>query len=131
VPAARAALELLDARGVKKGIVTSGTRDRVQRELQAHGLFFDDVVCGTDVPERKPHPAALELCLRRLGVSPEEAVYVGDSPEDIQMARAGNVRAIAVRGSYPNVRTLVAAKPDLLTDDLRAAVEWALAATSS
>lgn len=126
VPGARAALEFLDTRGVKKGIVTSGTRERIERELIAHGLVFDHVVCGTDVVEKKPHPAALELCLERLGLTPKEAAYVGDSPEDILMARAGNVLAIAVRGGYPNARALEAANPDLLADDLRSALEWAL-----
>ena len=131
VPGARAALEFLDAHGVKKGIVTSGTRDRIERELAAHGLAFDDVVCGTDLPERKPHPAGLELCLQRLGIAAEEAVYVGDSPEDILMARAGNVRVVAVRGGYPNARALEAAQPDLLANDLRTAVEWAVSSERS
>lgn len=128
VPSAHRALELLDEHGVMKAIVTSGSRDRVQRELVAHAMTgrFDHVVFGTDVAERKPHPAALQLCLNRLGIPAEEAAYVGDSPEDVLMARAGNVRAIAVRGSYPNVRALEAAGPDLLTDDLRTAVEWAI-----
>ena len=45
-------------------------------------------------------------------MKPAEAVYVGDSPEDIAMARAAGVFSIAVAGGYPNRESLLAARPD-------------------
>jgi HAD superfamily hydrolase (TIGR01549 family) len=117
-------LDLLDSHGLRKAIVTSGSRDRVHRELTAHRIIhrFDHVVCGNDVAERKPHPAALQLCLERLGIAAQEAAYVGDSPEDVLMARAANVFAVAVRGAYPNGEALVRSEPDLLAPSLADAV---------
>jgi phosphoglycolate phosphatase-like HAD superfamily hydrolase len=46
---------------------------------------------------------------------PSDTVYVGDSPEDLQMARSAGVRAaIAILGPFPTEKRLRAAKPDLL-----------------
>jgi phosphoglycolate phosphatase len=46
---------------------------------------------------------------------PAETVYVGDSPEDLEMARrAGVGAAIGVLGPFPTEQRLRAAGPDLL-----------------
>jgi phosphoglycolate phosphatase-like HAD superfamily hydrolase len=48
----------------------------------------------------------------------EECVYVGDTPEDLQMARAVGMRAIAVLGPFPTEKRLRAAKPEFLLKSL-------------
>jgi phosphoglycolate phosphatase-like HAD superfamily hydrolase len=54
-----------------------------------------------------------------MGLCPAETVYVGDSPEDLQMARSADVRAaIAILGPFPTERRLRAAKPDLLLESI-------------
>lgn len=117
-------LEMLERAGMRKGIVTSGHRERVARELTQHGIGhrFESLVGGDDVSERKPHPAGLQLCLDRLGIGPEEAAYVGDSPEDVLMARAAKVFSVAVRGAYPNAEALIRSDPDLLAPSLTEAI---------
>lgn len=129
VPGALEALEMVSAAGLSAAIVTSGTRDRVLRELAAHGVshHFRETVFGSDVKEKKPHPAALHLCLERLGVAPHDAAYVGDSPEDVQMARAAGVFAVAVPGAYPNREALIAAGADCIASDIEDAVARLLA----
>jgi len=52
--------------------------------------------------------------LDRLGIDPAEAAYVGDSPSDIQAARAAGVRAIGVTWGVFDSATLEAEKPDVL-----------------
>ena len=118
------ALQLLATRNVACGIVTSGTRSRVVRELVAHGVdhHFAGVVCGDDGPRRKPDPEALRVCLDSLGVEPSEAAYIGDSAEDVMMAHAAGVFCVGVRGTYPNHDTLVAALPDYVASSLSEAV---------
>jgi len=123
IDGARDALEALGRHGVTRAIVTSGSRPRVERELVAHGLSFAEVVCGTDTARKKPHPDPLQLALSRLGVEPSEAAYVGDSPEDVLMAKAANVFAVAVPGAYPNRDALAAAGADVIAEDLARAVE--------
>lgn len=117
---ARHLIETLTARGFVTGLVTSGSRSRVERELELHGLaeHLQVRVFGSEVTHKKPHPEGLLLCLERMKIRAEEAVFVGDSPEDIEMARAANVYAIAVTGGYPNRDALLAAKPDAYTDSL-------------
>jgi phosphoglycolate phosphatase len=110
----RDALGELSSRGIDTAVVTSGSRERVTREIHAHGLSdaIRECVCGSDVAEKKPHPAALHLCLGRLAIEPPDAVYIGDSPEDMEMARAAGVYAVAVPGGYPNRDALAASRPD-------------------
>lgn len=124
IAGARSVLERLAKMSVARGIVTSGTRSRVVRELAAHGIdhHFTQIVCGDDGPRRKPDPEALRICLDRLGVESDEAAYIGDAAEDMMMARAAGVFAIGVRGTYPNHDSLVSARPDLVADSLEDAV---------
>jgi phosphoglycolate phosphatase len=124
LPGAREALARLAEAGVARGLVTSGQRERVTADLERLGLrdSFQSVVCGTDVPERKPHPAPLRRGLAELAVAAEDAAYVGDSPEDVAMARAIGVFAVAVPGGYPNRAELAAARADVLAEDLGAAL---------
>jgi HAD superfamily hydrolase (TIGR01509 family) len=116
IDGARDALEDLASRGIAAAVVTSGTRERVTREIREHGLhgIIRECVCGPDLEHKKPHPAGLQLCLSRLGVSPNDAAYVGDSPEDVEMARAAGVYAVAVPGGYPNRDALAASRPDAM-----------------
>ncbi len=103
------------------GLVTSGDRDRVTRQLRAFRLtrLFGARVCSGDTPQKKPHPAPLRLALRQLGLKPSACVYVGDSPEDLEMAKNAGVRAIAVLGPFPTEKRLRAARPDFLLESIR------------
>lgn len=122
VPGAREALALLERKGVSTGLVTSGTGERVRRELGRLGLTFRAVVCSEDVIRRKPHPEALLAGLVRLAVAPADAAYVGDSPEDVEMARGAGVFSVGVSGAFPNRRSVRAACPDLHAEDLLDAI---------
>jgi HAD superfamily hydrolase (TIGR01509 family) len=103
------------------GLVTSGDRDRVMRQLRAFRLtrVFGARVCSGDTPERKPHPGPLRLALKQLRLQPSACVYVGDSPEDLQMAQSAGVQAIAVLGPFPTEKRLRAARPDFLLESIR------------
>ena len=123
IDGARELLAALNARGMATGIVTSGSRERVLRELDTHRFAFHQCVFGSDVKEKKPHPEGLVRCLESLGVAASVAVYVGDSPEDVQMARGAGVRSVAIPGGYPNRDALLAAKPDVILESLRELLE--------
>jgi HAD superfamily hydrolase (TIGR01549 family) len=114
-------ISAITGRGIAAGIVTSGSRERVIRELHEHRLasHFAHCVFGCDVANKKPHPEGLLVCLERLGVSADDAMYVGDSPEDVSMAKAAGVFSVAVPGSYPNRDALVAAGADVMVESIR------------
>jgi HAD superfamily hydrolase (TIGR01549 family) len=107
-------------RKYRMGLVTSGDRDRVHRQLREFRLTgsFRARVCSGDTEEKKPHPRPLHLALECIGLRAEHCVYVGDSPEDVQMAKAAGVRVIGVLGPFPTEKRLRAAEPDLLLSSL-------------
>jgi HAD superfamily hydrolase (TIGR01549 family) len=107
-------------RNYRLGLVTSGDRDRVHRQLREFRLTrsFRARVCSGDTPEKKPHPAPLHLALQCIGFGAKHCVYVGDSAEDVQMAKSAGVRAIGVLGPFPTEKRLRAAEPDLLLNSI-------------
>jgi HAD superfamily hydrolase (TIGR01509 family) len=120
IAGARQVLALL-GRAHHLGLVTSGDRDRVTQQLREFRLtrLFGARVCSGDTPEKKPHPAPLRLALQKLCLKPSACVYVGDSPEDLEMAKRAGVRAIAVLGPFPTEKRLRAARPDFLLESIR------------
>lgn len=100
------ALETLDtlrARGFELAIVTSRHRESTLRGIDLCGLTdrFREIVTPEDVAAPKPHPEPVLHALARLGVEPEEAVFVGDSPHDMASGReAGTETAAALWGPF-------------------------------
>ena len=82
--------------------VATGKSDRgLQSVLAAHGLT--DLFVSLQTADRhpsKPHPAMLEAALFEAGVTPDQAVMIGDTTFDIHMARAANVRSVGVAWGY-------------------------------
>jgi HAD superfamily hydrolase (TIGR01549 family) len=126
LPGAADALGRLAGAGLRLGVVTSGDRQRVIADVARTGLHgrFESLVYGTDVAQRKPHPEGLLRALEELGVATGEAAYVGDSPEDVEMARAAGALALGVPGGFPNREALIASAPDLLAGSLAEAADW-------
>jgi phosphoglycolate phosphatase-like HAD superfamily hydrolase len=58
--------------------------------------LFDGIVGREDVEIRKPHPEPVLKCLGHLGLAPQETVYIGDSPIDIQAGKAAGSYTIGV-----------------------------------
>jgi HAD superfamily hydrolase (TIGR01549 family) len=108
------------ARCHQLGLVTSGDRDRVHKQLRQFGLtrLFAARVCGGDTVHKKPHPAPLRLALRQMCLQPKACVYVGDSAHDLEMARRAGVRAIAVLGRFPTEKAIRAAQPEILLESI-------------
>ena len=119
-PGARRVLCALERR-FTLALVSSGSRARVRRQLREHEVsaMFRTKVCSEDAPRRKPHPAPLRMALERLRLSPKVCVYVGDAPEDIEMAHRAGMRAIGVLGGSPVPERLRGASPDAMIETIR------------
>jgi len=102
------------------GLVTSGDRDRVTRQLRKFRLttLFATRVCSGDTPRKKPHPEPLRMALRQMKLDPAVCVYVGDAAQDVEMAQRAGVRAIGVLGPFPTEKRLRAARPDFLLESI-------------
>ena len=92
MPGVPALLEKLKADGHRLGVCTNKPEEPARLVLNLLGLepFFDVVVGGDSLPEKKPHPAPLILAFDRLGIGPR--LYVGDSEVDAEVALAAAVR---------------------------------------
>lgn len=86
----------------KVGLVTSGTRSRVLRDLEVNGIegCFDVIVTGSNVSIPKPAPEGILSALQQLGVQPQDALYVGDTVVDYQAASTAGVHFAAVEGGH-------------------------------
>jgi pyrophosphatase PpaX len=84
--------------GRKLGIVSAKRRSTVELAFARVplGHLFDVIVGGDETERQKPDPAPLLLALDRLGAKAADAAYVGDSPYDMQAARAAAVFAVGV-----------------------------------
>lgn len=84
--------------------------------------FFDAKQCADDHPS-KPHPSMLLAALAEAGVDPSNAVMIGDTSFDLEMAQAAAVPAIAVTwGYHPPERLTGATKTVQSTSELGAAI---------
>jgi HAD superfamily hydrolase (TIGR01509 family) len=121
LPEVAAALGSLRARGAKLGIVTGAQRESLA-PLRAEGLLelFGAVIAKEDVQRRKPDPEGLLKCASALGVEPGEAVYVGDTPLDVQAARAAGMRVLGVLSGAGDSRLLSTYGPDHLVSSVAA-----------
>lgn len=102
---ARRRLEALHALGVRLGVLSNRARTFMAHEIYTidgtgwHELF-DVMVCGDDVPRRKPAPDQILKALQLLDEAPSTACwYVGDSTTDIIAAKQAQVTAVFYNGA--------------------------------
>jgi len=100
-------LRQLRAQGMRTGIV-SNKFDAGVRALaeQCFPDLFDAVRGELPPTPRKPDPTSLLRMLDELGISPDEAVYVGDTNIDVKTARNAGVRAVGVSWGYDSANPL-------------------------
>ena len=119
-------LEYLKEQGCRMGVVTSKRRDMAIRGLAITGLdkFMEVVVAFEDTLTHKPEPEPVQKALSALGVAPEEALYVGDSPYDIRCGKNAGVFTAAVTWGVSTEEQLLEERPDVLAHDWRELKEF-------
>lgn len=111
-------LELLDAlysKDLKIGIL-SNKQDALTKKVAAELLpsYIQPVIGLTKEHLKKPNPSVLISICKTLQVKPEEAIYVGDTNVDIQVAIAANIRPIGVSWGFRSVIELQEAGADTI-----------------
>lgn len=95
-------LDRLGAAGVRLAVATVGSAGWVTHLLGS--LFpdavFEVVVTGSDVTDKKPHPACYLQALAGLGVSADAAVAIEDSATGLKAARAAGLATVVVLNDY-------------------------------
>ena len=100
---------LAERRDVRLGIATGHASHAIVPALERFGWqgHFCTVQTADKAPS-KPHPGMMLQALSEAGVKAEDAIMIGDTTFDIEMARAADVRAVAVSWGYH--------RPDRLRD---------------
>lgn len=90
------------AEGIKLGLCTNkhevSTR-RIMRKLELD-IYFDVMVGGDSLAEKKPHPLPLLYAMEKLGAEKNETIMVGDSPNDTVAAQAAGIPSIRATYGY-------------------------------
>lgn len=111
-PGAREVLETLQAMpDVLLGVATGKSRRGLDKLIEAHGLegiFVTQQVA--DFHPSKPNPSMLLQALSETGVQAADAVMLGDTSFDMEMAQAAGVAGIGVSWGYHPAERLGAAR---------------------
>jgi 2-haloalkanoic acid dehalogenase type II len=93
-------LNRLKQMGLQLGLISTGYEEDISAILEKAGLekrLFDIVVGVNTIKKEKPHPEVFRHALSKLGVKPEEALFVGDHVDnDYRGARAVGMHAILI-----------------------------------
>jgi len=104
--------EVIDAlreRGMLWGVVTNKMARFTDPLTQSMPLFetASAIVSGDTTPHAKPHPEPMFEAARRLGLTPELCLYVGDDERDIVAGRAAGMRTVAASYGYLGEKTQI------------------------
>ncbi len=126
MPGVRACLEHARAESIGTAIASSSPHDWVNGHLERLGLahFFDQVVTIEHVETAKPAPDLYLRATELLGVNPNDAIALEDSPNGVQSAKTAGLFCIAVPGPMTRTLSFEAADTILTSLDARPVSEW-------
>ncbi|MCE1228194.1 MAG: HAD family hydrolase [Firmicutes bacterium] len=128
-PGMDALVKELHGLGMPMAIASSKRGLPLKRQVEAFGwtACFDPFVTPDEVTHGKPHPESLRLCLKAHGLEPSQAVMVGDTPFDLEMANRAGVPGIAVGHGFYDREALEVFRPVAYAPDVPALREILLA----
>ena len=122
--------ELSSTTNTVLGIATGHRSDTIAPALDAlqwNGFFR--TIQAADMAPSKPHPGMLLQALAATGATSENAIFIGDTTFDIEMARAAQLRSIGVGWGYHQPEQLMAAGAHRVAkavDELRSCIQSAM-----
>ncbi len=95
-------LKRLNQKGIGLACITNKDRCFTLPLLEnlAISQYFQQVVCGDDLTNKKPHPEPLLYAASRLGTTPDKCLMVGDSASDVGAAVAAKMPVVCVDYGY-------------------------------
>lgn len=118
-------LDALKAAGFKLGCITNKVARYTEPLLKGIGLapYFDIVLSGDSLPEKKPHPLPLLHSAQFFGVPIEKLLLIGDSLNDAVAARAAGCPVFCVPYGYNHGEPVDGLDLDAVIADLPAALK--------
>lgn len=101
-------LKTLRKNNFKIALVTSKGKPATTKtfDLMELNQYFDVLVTAHDVKIHKPNPEPIYKALELLGLSPKEAIFVGDSPYDLEAGNKASVDTLGVSWGMAKVEAL-------------------------
>jgi HAD superfamily hydrolase (TIGR01509 family) len=98
-PETRELVQRMCESGLKVAIGSSAPQEELMAELRIANVedLVDVIVSASDVAHSKPSPSIVDMALKKLELSPDEVVMIGDTPYDIEAAAKGHIGTIAMR----------------------------------
>ncbi len=95
-------LEAFRKAGLRMAVCTNKVVGLSRLILESLGLapFFDVIIGGDSLAQRKPEPEPVLACLAGLEVGPQEALFVGDSRNDLLAACAAGLPMALIPSGY-------------------------------
>lgn len=117
-PAVADTLGALHAKGLPLALVTNKPTPFVAPILASLDIakYFTVVIGGDDVKNKKPHLEPLLLVAEKLGLAPADLLFVGDSRNDIQAAKAAGCSSIGLTYGYNYGEPISLSEPDYIFD---------------
>jgi phosphoglycolate phosphatase len=124
----REVLDALTAQGWLLGVATGMSQRGLLHCLATHGLSQRFVTLQTaDHHPSKPHPAMLEQALSEAAAQASDAVMIGDTAYDMQMAQSAGVRGVGVAWGYHEPDELLGAGGAFVAETPAQLLEYLLA----
>ena len=119
-PEVMTTLKFLRKFGLLIGIATNESRRNLVRLIEALEIntLVHQCVCQDEVLQTKPFPDMAKSILESFGVTPEEALVVGDSILDIDMGKAAGCRTCAVTYGAHSVDRLKSHTPHWVINNI-------------
>ena len=119
-------LEALRDRGFRLGCVTNKAEKFTLPLLEKTGLsgYFEIILSGDSLPEKKPHPLPLQHAAKFFECSTAELLLIGDSVNDAEAARAAGCPVFIVPYGYNEGQELRGLDCDVFIDDIPAALKF-------
>jgi len=119
-PGIREGLDYLKAASYRLGCVTNKAARFTEPLLRDLGVHedFEIVLSGDTLPRKKPDPLPLLHAAEHFGVSPSDALMVGDSVSDVKAARAAGFGIVCMSYGYNHGVDIRTAEPDAVIDSL-------------
>jgi len=113
-------LDYLKGAGYRLGCVTNKAAQFTEPLLQDLGVYpyFEIVISGDSLPEKKPDPMPLLYAAEFFSVAPRDALMVGDSVSDVAAARAAGFQIVCMSYGYNHGVDIREAQPDAVIDRL-------------
>lgn len=118
-------LEAFRGEGYQLAVATGKARRGLDRVLKANGWErYFDITRAADEARGKPHPLMLEQILAHCQVEPHQALMVGDSAFDLQMASNAGMHSVAVGYGAMSLQALSEFGPQVCIDHFSQLREW-------